>query len=255
MTKAKAKKPKKKALEPQAAPEEEAPGGEPREENAEAPDDEPREEDAGEAAPVEESVEERAARLEAEVADLKDKLLRALAEAENVRRRAERDRIDASKYAIANFAREMLAVADNLRRALDSVEDKDRQKNPIIDNLVVGVEMTEREMLNVFERNAIKQIEAMGKKFDHNLHEAMFEFEDPDKPAGTVFQVLQTGYVLNDRLLRPAKVGISKGGPKEAPQADKPAAEEAAPEPAAKGPAEAYEKQTETTGSKLDEEL
>ena len=196
---------------------------------------------------------DRIGALEAEVADLKDKLLRALAEAENVRRRAERDKIEISKYAVAGFAREILPVADNLRRALDSIDQKTRQENETVETLVVGVEMTERDMLNAFERFRITPIEALGQKFDHNLHEAMFETEDKDQPEGTVVQVLQTGYMLGERLLRPAQVGVSKGGPKAAPEAQAPA------EPAPKGPAAAYEKQAErhgdAAGSKVDEEL
>ncbi len=210
-----------------------------------------------EAAAAEADPEARIGALEAEVADLKDKLLRALAEAENVRRRAERDKIEISKYAVAGFAREILPVADNLRRALDSIDQKTRQENETVETLVVGVEMTERDMLNAFERIRITPIEAMGQKFDHNLHEAMFEIEDKDQPEGTVVQVLQTGYMLGERLLRPARVGVSKGGPKAAPEAE-PAAEAAA-EPAPKGPAAAYEKQAErhgdAAGSKVDEEL
>ncbi|MCH7958232.1 MAG: nucleotide exchange factor GrpE [Proteobacteria bacterium] len=212
--------------------------------------------DTGPAA-AEADPEARIGALEAEVADLKDKLLRALAEAENVRRRAERDKIEISKYAVAGFAREILPVADNLRRALDSIDQKTRQENETVETLVVGVELTERDMLNAFERIRITPIEAMGQKFDHNLHEAMFEIEDKDQPEGTVVQVLQTGYMLGERLLRPARVGVSKGGPKTAPEAE-PAAEAAA-EPAPKGPAAAYEKQAErhgdAAGSKVDEEL
>lgn len=208
--------------------------------------------------------------LEAEVADLKDKLLRALAEMENVRRRAERNRADASRYAIANFAREMLGVADNLRRALDSVAaegeadtdadtgdgaDETRDLGDRLEQLITGVEMTEREMLNAFERAGIKTIEAMGQRFDHNVHEAMFELEDESRPAGTVVQVMQPGFMINDRLLRPAKVGVSKGGPKAEPETlpdDK-------PDPAATEKAAAYEKQVDTadesTGTQLDREL
>ena len=224
-----------------------------------APDPAPPEaadQDTGPAA-AEADPADRIGALEAEVADLKDKLLRALAEAENVRRRAERDKIEISKYAVAGFAREILPVADNLRRALDSIDQKTRQENETVETLIVGVEMTERDMLNAFERIRITPIEAMGQKFDHNLHEAMFEIEDKDQPEGTVVQVLQTGYMLGERLLRPARVGVSKGGPTAAPEAD-PAAEAPA-EPAPKGPAAAYEKQAErpgdATGSKVDEEL
>jgi len=185
---------------------------------------------------------------EAKVADLNDKLLRALAETENIRRRAERDKEDASKYAITNFARDMLTVSDNLHRAMDSVDDEARKNDAAIEQIMVGLDMTAREVLATFERFGIKTIEAMGEKFDHNLHEAMFEMDDASKPAGTVVQVVETGYVLKDRLLRPAKVGVSKGGPKDA----------AAQEPetqATKDSQSAYGDKGEEPGAQLDEEL
>ena len=202
----------------------------------------------------------------AEAAELKDKLLRALAETENVRRRAQRDREDASKYAIANFAREMLKVADNLRRALDSIGDEARRESESVESLVVGIEMTEREMLNAFERAGIKPIEALGQRYDHNLHEAMFDVEDATRPAGTIVQVLEGGYMLGERLLRPAKVGMAKGGPaatgamgaqeSQESVATEPA-DEAAPPPSVQSTT-AYEKRPEESGpagTKLDEEL
>jgi molecular chaperone GrpE len=202
----------------------------------------------------EEAVEELTP--EQQVEELNDKLLRALAEAENVRRRAERDKSDAAKYAITNFAREVLGVADNMKRAMASVDSEARKKDPALEQLMVGLEMTEREMLSTFERFGIKPIEAMGEKFDHNLHEAMFELDDTSKPAGTVMQVVEAGYVLNDRLLRPAKVGVSKGGPKE-PDATR-AAEGATPapiDPALKDGQGAYEDKGKEPGAQLDEEL
>ena len=202
----------------------------------------------------EEAVEELTP--EQQVEELNDKLLRALAEAENVRRRAERDKSDAAKYAITNFAREVLGVADNMKRAMASVDSEARKKDPALEQLMVGLEMTEREMLSTFERFGIKPIEAMGEKFDHNLHEAMFELDDTSKPAGTVMQVVEAGYVLNDRLLRPAKVGVSKGGPKE-PDATG-AAEGATPapiDPALKDGQGAYEDKGKEPGAQLDEEL
>ena len=202
----------------------------------------------------EEAVEELTP--EQQVEELNDKLLRALAEAENVRRRAERDKSDAAKYAITNFAREVLGVADNMKRAMASVDLEARKKDPALEQLMVGLEMTEREMLSTFERFGIKPIEAMGEKFDHNLHEAMFELDDTSKPAGTVMQVVEAGYVLNDRLLRPAKVGVSKAGLKE-PDATK-AAEGATPapiDPALKDGQGAYEDKGKEPGAQLDEEL
>ena len=239
------------AVEPAPAPDGDEAAAEPAPAAPEAVDQETGPA-AGEADPA-----DRIGALDAEVADLKDKLLRALAEAENVRRRAERDKIEISKYAVAGFAREILPVADNLRRALESMDEESRKQNEAVETLVVGVEMTERDMVNAFERFRITPIDALGQKFDHNLHEAMFETEDKDQPEGTVVQVLQTGYMLGERLLRPAKVGVSKGGPQAAPEAE-PASEPAA-EPALKGPAAAYEKQAEqqgdAAGSKVDEEL
>ena len=193
----------------------------------------------------EEAVEELTP--EQQVEELNDKLLRALAEAENVRRRAERDKSDAAKYAITNFAREVLGVADNMKRAMASVDSEARKKDPALEQLMVGLEMTEREMLSTFERFGIKPIEAMGEKFDHNLHEAMFELDDTSKPAGTVMQVVEAGYVLNDRLLRPAKVGVSKGGPKGATPAPI--------DPALKDGQGAYEDKGKGPGAQLDEEL
>jgi molecular chaperone GrpE len=200
--------------------------------------------------PADTPAEERLAAVEAEAADLKDKLLRALAETENVRRRAERDRADASRYAAANFARELLKAADNMRRALESVSAEARGENEALENLFVGLEITEREMLSAFERTGVRPIEALGQRFDHNLHEAMFELEDPDHPAGTVVQVLETGYMLHDRLLRPSKVGVSKGGPKAESKEAPPA------QPSSKtDTAKAYEKKDDPAGAKVDKEL
>ena len=153
--------------------------------------------------------EERIAALEAELADTKDRLLRALAETENVRRRAQREREDTQKYAVSGFARDLLATADNLRRALDSVpeaEIRDARTRSLLD----GVAATERELLSVFERHGLQRIDPRGERFDHNFHQAVFEVERPDAPAGTVIEVLQPGYVLHDRLLRPAMVGVAK---------------------------------------------
>ena len=155
------------------------------------------------------SPEARMAALEAELAEHKDRLLRALAETENVRRRSQREREDASKYAVAGFAKELLSVADNLRRALDSLPAEEA-KDPRTVSLLEGVEATERELLGVFERNGVRRIDPDGERFDHNFHQAIFEAERPGKPAGTIIEVLQPGYVLHDRLLRPAMVGVAK---------------------------------------------
>jgi molecular chaperone GrpE len=169
-------------------------------------------------APIDSEAEElspegRVTELEAELAEYKDRLLRALAETENVRRRAQREQEDASKYAIAGFAKDLLSAADNLRRALESLPEA-QAKDERTRSLIAGVAATERELLGVFERHGIKRIDPKGECFDHNLHQAIFETERPDQPNGSVVEVLQPGYVLHDRLLRPAMVGVAKGGPK-----------------------------------------
>jgi molecular chaperone GrpE len=156
------------------------------------------------------TLEERLAAAEAEAAEYKDRALRAMAEVENVRRRAQREAEDTKKYAVTNFARELLNVADNLRRALASV-DPAQVQDDVFKNLLAGVEATERELLAVFERNGVRRVDPKGEKFDHNLHQAIFEAENTGQPPGTVTEVLQTGYTLHDRLLRPAMVGVAKG--------------------------------------------
>lgn len=152
----------------------------------------------------------REAELEAEVAKIKDQLLRTLAEAENTRRRTERDMDDARKFAVSNFARELLPVADNLRRAVEAVPADQRENTPELKALITGVEATERQLTAALEKFGIKPIEAMGLVFDANFHQVMFEVETADKAPGTIVQVLQTGYKIADRLLRPALVGTAK---------------------------------------------
>ena len=147
--------------------------------------------------------------VEDQIAELRDRLLRAMAELENTRKRAERDRREASKYALTGFARSILTVADNLRRAIESVPD-DEHENETIKTLLAGIEMTERELLKVFDQQGIKSIDPLGEKFDHNFHQAMFEVDAAGQAAGTIVQVMEPGYVIADRLLRPAMVGIAK---------------------------------------------
>jgi molecular chaperone GrpE len=154
--------------------------------------------------------------LAAEAADLKDQLLRALAETENVRRRLQREKEEGVKYAAAGFAKDMLSVADNLRRALDSAEPDALGESEPLKTLHNGVEMVERELVTVFERAGIKRIAPVGEKFDHDYHQAMFEVPGTDHPNGTVVELLQPGYVMHGRLLRPALVGVAKGGKDEA---------------------------------------
>ena len=143
-------------------------------------------------------------------AELKDQLLRALAETENVRRRAKKDVADAGRYGIANFARDMLSVSDNMTRALDSTPDGAREESDIVKALVEGVEMTAREMASALERHGIKQVNPLGEKFDYNLHQAMFEAPATGQPDGTIVEVVQVGFMIGDRLLRPAMVGVAK---------------------------------------------
>lgn len=150
---------------------------------------------------------------QAEAAALKDQLLRALAETENVRRRAQRDREEAGKYAIAAFARELVGVADNLRRAITAIPPEALASDEALKNLAAGVELTERQLLTAFERFQLRKIEPLGEKFDSNLHQAMFELPAQGQASGTVLQVLQPGYVLHDRLIRPAMVAVAKAEP------------------------------------------
>lgn len=172
-----------------------------------------------EAAAAPATPEERIAALEAELADAQDRLLRALAETENTRRRAQRERADAEKYGLGKFASDMLPVADNLRRALDSLPESEARDDRTR-SLLAGVAATERELLAAFERHGLKRIDPMGEKFDHNFHQAVFEVENAGRTAGTIVEVLQPGYVLHDRLLRPAMVGVAKGGAAAEPDAD-----------------------------------
>jgi molecular chaperone GrpE len=165
--------------------------------------------------------------------ELKDRALRIAAEMENLRRRTARDVHDARSYAIANFAREMLSVSDNLRRALDAVSDEMRATADAgFKSLIEGVDITERAMLAALERHGVKKLYPEGEKFDPNFHQAMFEVTNADVPANTVVQVVQPGYSIGERVLRPAMVGVAKGGPKPAPVA------EAAPDGSNEGPAE-----------------
>lgn len=150
-----------------------------------------------------------------EAAELKDRLLRTLAEMENLRRRTEREVADSRTYGIASFARDLLGVADNLRRAFEAIGPEAREAlAPPVAAFVEGVELTERELLKVLEKHGVRRFDPMGEKFDPNVHQAMFEVPDPTKPAGTVVQVMQAGFMIGDRVLRPALVGVAKGGPK-----------------------------------------
>jgi molecular chaperone GrpE len=157
-------------------------------------------------------------KLQNENADLKDKILRTLAEMENLRRRTEREVADAKAYGITNFARDMIVFADNLRRAIESIPAEAAAQDGVVKTILEGIEVTERDYLSRLTRHGIRKIEPMGQKFDPNLHEAMFEIPDPSVTNGTVVQVVEDGYAIGERCLRPAKVGVARGGPKaEAP--------------------------------------
>jgi len=151
-------------------------------------------------------------------AELKDRLLRTLAEMENLRKRTEREVTDARLYGAASFARDLLGVADNMRRALDAVSPELRASAEAgVKALIDGVELTERELLKALEKNGVRQFSPHGEKFDPNVHQAMFEVPNPTVPAGSVVEVVAPGYMIGERVLRPAMVGVSKGGPKTAP--------------------------------------
>ncbi len=154
-------------------------------------------------------------KLIAENAELKDKSLRLAAEMENLRMRTARDVRDAKAYSVSGFARDTLAVADNLRRALEALPSEARESHDKgLLNLIEGVEITERSLISSLERHGVKKLEPEGQKFDPNFHQAMFEVPNPDVPNNTVVQVVQAGYIIGERVLRPAMVGVAKGGPK-----------------------------------------
>lgn len=154
------------------------------------------------------------AALEAQINDLTDRLLRAHAEMENLRKRTERDKEDMAKYAISKFAREVVGIGDNLQRAIAAVPAGAAEEDPALKALVDGVSMTEREFLNVLERHGIQRLDPAGEPFNPHLHQAMTEIEDKEVAPGTVVQVYQPGYVIEDRVLRPAMVVVAKGGQK-----------------------------------------
>src|ERR1700756_1197691 len=153
--------------------------------------------------------------LEREHAEMRDRLLRTLADMENLRKRTDREVADSRLYGVTSFARDILGVADNMRRALDAVGPELRASaDGGVKALIDGVELTERELLKALEKNGMRQFSPQGEKFDPNLHQAMYEVPDASVPAGSVVQVVQPGYMIGERVLRPALVGVSKGGPK-----------------------------------------
>jgi molecular chaperone GrpE len=159
--------------------------------------------------------------LQKEVAEARDRMLRTLAEMENLRKRTTKEVADARLYGITGFARDVLDIADNLQRALDAVPAEARAAADAgLASLIEGVELTERSLLNALEKHGVKKFDPSGQKFDPNFQQAMFEVPDASVPAGTVVQVMQAGYTIGDRVLRPALVGIAKGGAKAAPAAN-----------------------------------
>jgi molecular chaperone GrpE len=170
--------------------------------------------------------------LEAQLTELRDKYLRAVAEAENVRKRAERDVTEVRAYGVSAFARDMLAVADNLARALDAIDPQARASaEGTLKALLEGVELTQRDLQKALAKHGVRRLEPEGEKFDPNFHQAMFELPAPEVTAGTVVQVMQPGYAIADRVLRPALVAVAKGGPKPAPAENR---SEAADQPTGK---------------------
>jgi molecular chaperone GrpE len=207
---------------PEDAPAETAadPKPEPAEAKAETPED---------AAPDDAATRKLVETIQAENADLKDRLLRAAAEMENMRRRFERELADARLYAVTGFAREVLSIGDNLNRAIAAVPEEARKEEGAFKTLLEGVELTDRELLRVLNKHGVVKLEPEGKKFDPNMHQAMFEVEHDEAPHGTVVQVMQAGYSIGDRVLRPAMVGIAKK-PAKPKSSEQPAAEAKAAE-------------------------
>jgi molecular chaperone GrpE len=166
------------------------------------------------AAEAADEVTPREAELQLELAGVTEKLLRAMAETENVRRRLEQAAEDRGKYAVSAFAKDMLPIADNLRRALDALPADAKENDPLAVKLIEGVELTERSLLSALERHGIKKVESLGAQLNPHLHQAMMEVDDPSHAAGTIILEMQAGYTLHGRLLREAMVGVAKGGPK-----------------------------------------
>ncbi len=197
---------------------------------AEAVDSEPNGQDETAQAESVAAEVDRAVGLEVEVATLKDQLLRALAETENLRRRSQREREDVVKYAAAPLIKDLVGVVDNLRRAMSSVSAEALEADEHLKTFMTGLEMTETELNAVFEKHHIVRIEPLGEPFDPHSHEAMYEIPDPEAASGTVLHVLQPGYRLHGRLLRPAQVGVAAGGPAPAREAEPPVEPPAKPD-------------------------
>jgi len=160
------------------------------------------------------SPQEVIAALQAENVDLKDKWLRAHAEVENIRKRTEREREEAAKYSITKLARDIVGVGDNFQRAIDAVPAGAAEKDPALKSFLDGVTMTERELLNALDRHGIRRVQPLNEQFNPHLHQAVTQVSRTDVPSGTIVEVYQAGYMIEDRVLRPAMVGVAQGGPK-----------------------------------------
>ena len=154
----------------------------------------------------------------AENTDMRDRLLRTMADMENLRQRTEREKADTARYAISNFALDVLAIGDNLKRVIDHVPAEEAGQDPALKSLIDGVSLTERELLNMLDRHGVTRIEPLGQRFDPNMQQAMYEVPTTEVPDGTVVEVMQAGYTIGDRCLRPAMVAVAKGGGKPAPK-------------------------------------
>ena len=192
----------------------------PTSEKEEQVSEEPKDQEEAEISP-----EDLIEKLNEEIMSLKDQRLRAIAELENFRKRAEKDQSDALKYGISNFAKEIINIRDNIERAQSSISDE-AKNNEAIKSVIEGIDLIAQSVVSTFEKIGIKKIESLNEKFDHNLHQAMMEIENEELEPGTIVQELIPGYTLHDRLLRPAMVGVSKKSKKNDDNADKSAPEE-----------------------------
>ena len=192
----------------------------PTSEKEEQVSEEPKDQEEAEISP-----EDLVEKLNEEITSLKDQRLRAIAELENFRKRAEKDQSDALKYGISNFAKEIINIRDNIERAQSSISDE-AKNNEAIKSVIEGIDLIAQSVVSTFEKIGIKKIESLNEKFDHNLHQAMMEIENEELEPGTIVQELIPGYTLHDRLLRPAMVGVSKKSKKDEDNADKSAPEE-----------------------------
>ena len=187
------------------------------------------------------AAEARIAELEAQVAEMRDRYVRAYAETENLRKRSEREKSDVSKYAVTNFARDMVAIADNLKRAVEAAGGSETEQSPQMKALLDGVVLTDQELQKALEKHGVRSIAAKGEIFDPHKHQAVMEQDDPSVAAGTVLQVFQDGYEIGDRVLRPSMVVVSKGGAKPVKSTE--------PQPAAEAPAAANDDAAEPSNT------